>query len=397
MKMDKIVESRIQLIKKQLIGKLKTIYEQFATDDIIIWGTGTYGKFICRLLKSFNLTNNIKGFCNSFCKNEDTYLEGYKEYSPISAFKNYPKAVYIIASDFSEEILNYIKEKIGPGVLKTYVADNVTNLIEKNLITLEDRSNPENEIVFGISWFEKYRQIELTNELEKLKKDVFEILQDDKSKLILNNRISAFLTGDYSYIENLPFDAIQYFSENYYNISDKEVYFDCGAYTGDSLADFCKITNNKFNRIICFEPDINNYNTLVSFINKKKFRNLIVEQKAIGVKRDSLPFLNKSNMGSRITEDSNAAYKVNVVPLDDYFDYHPTLIKFDIEGFELEALKGSKKIITNLKPKLAICVYHKPMDVFEIPIFLHTLVPEYKFKFRHHTHGFPDTVLYAYC
>jgi hypothetical protein len=68
----------------------------------------------------------------------------------------------------------------------------------------------------------------------------------------------------------------------------------------------------------------------------------------------------------------------------------------DIEGAELNALKGAERIIKEQKPKLAICIYHKPEDVWEIPNLLLDFVPDYKFYIRHCTYSsFLDTVLYA--
>ena len=68
----------------------------------------------------------------------------------------------------------------------------------------------------------------------------------------------------------------------------------------------------------------------------------------------------------------------------------------DVEGFEIETLKGAQKIIKSLKPKLAISIYHKPLDFYEIPLYIKSLMPDYKFKIRQHDFGFYDTVLYAY-
>ncbi|PMP91178.1 MAG: FkbM family methyltransferase, partial [Hydrogenobaculum sp.] len=34
--------------------------------------------------------------------------------------------------------------------------------------------------------------------------------------------------------------------------------------------------------------------------------------------------------------------------------------------------------IKTFKPKLAICVYHKPEHFYEIPQFIKSIVPEYK-------------------
>lgn len=67
----------------------------------------------------------------------------------------------------------------------------------------------------------------------------------------------------------------------------------------------------------------------------------------------------------------------------------------DIEGSELEALKGAVHTIQRDKPKLAICIYHKPEDMTEIPLYIKSLVPEYKLYVRHHSNCCTETVLYA--
>ena len=72
-----------------------------------------------------------------------------------------------------------------------------------------------------------------------------------------------------------------------------------------------------------------------------------------------------------------------------------TYIKMDVEGSELEALKGSIRTIQKYRPKLAISVYHKPEDIFDIPIFLEKLDLGYKYYLRHYQTRMEETVLYA--
>ena len=72
-----------------------------------------------------------------------------------------------------------------------------------------------------------------------------------------------------------------------------------------------------------------------------------------------------------------------------------THIKMDIEGAELNALKGAKNIIQRDTPILAICVYHKIQDFVEIPNYILSLVPDYKLYLRHHNISGTETVLYA--
>lgn len=73
----------------------------------------------------------------------------------------------------------------------------------------------------------------------------------------------------------------------------------------------------------------------------------------------------------------------------------PTFIKMDVEGAELSALKGAKKLIAKNHPKLAICLYHKPEDIYDIPIFIKQLDSSYKLYIRHYSNYITETVLYA--
>jgi len=90
---------------------------------------------------------------------------------------------------------------------------------------------------------------------------------------------------------------------------------------------------------------------------------------------------------------------IETISLDEYLKDEKekvTFIKMDIEGAELNALKGAERIIREQKPKLAICIYHKPEDVWEIPSLLLNFVSDYKFYIRHNTYSFLyDTTLYA--
>ena len=72
-----------------------------------------------------------------------------------------------------------------------------------------------------------------------------------------------------------------------------------------------------------------------------------------------------------------------------------TFIKMDIEGSEVPALIGAKNIIQTYHPKLAISIYHRPEDVYEIPNLLLEYNPDYVFFVRHYSICASETVLYA--
>jgi FkbM family methyltransferase len=70
-------------------------------------------------------------------------------------------------------------------------------------------------------------------------------------------------------------------------------------------------------------------------------------------------------------------------------------IKMDIEGAELNALKGAEETIRSFKPKLAIAIYHRQADFIEIPEYLNKLGLGYRFYLDHFTIYGEETVLFA--
>lgn len=103
----------------------------------------------------------------------------------------------------------------------------------------------------------------------------------------------------------------------------------------------------------------------------------------------------RGDVASHITKQKSD-YVIQVVALDQYI-YHeaPTLIKMDIEGAEQEALVGARKTIQTYRPKLVICLYHKPEDLFEIPLYIKSLNSDYNLYIRQYSNTKYETVCYA--
>lgn len=70
-------------------------------------------------------------------------------------------------------------------------------------------------------------------------------------------------------------------------------------------------------------------------------------------------------------------------------------LKMDIEGSELVALQGGEKALRRWRPRLAISLYHRPEDLFSIPLWLGSLECGYRFFLNHHSIHHEETVLYA--
>ena len=87
---------------------------------------------------------------------------------------------------------------------------------------------------------------------------------------------------------------------------------------------------------------------------------------------------------------------VACVPLDgDLAGLRPTYIKMDIEGFEMNALLGARETIRANRPILAVCVYHKPEDLREVPLLINSLSDAYRYFLRSHDEEGWELVVYA--
>jgi len=195
----------------------------------------------------------------------------------------------------------------------------------------------------------------------------------------------------------IPYNAswsTQYFDLPYFKPQDNEFFVDAGGHNGSSTKDFFKWLGNFCGRSIIFEPDP----ILGSECRKnlENFNNVKIMNKALWNKNETLKFYKMGDGGNHIGTDGEEI--IEAVSLDEELkdEREPvTFIKMDIEGAELNALKGAERIIKKYKPKLAICIYHKPEDVWEIPNLLLEFVPDYKFYIRHYTSTCFETVLYA--
>ena len=184
----------------------------------------------------------------------------------------------------------------------------------------------------------------------------------------------------------------QYFPKDIIRLEDDEIFVDCGAYIGDTIEKFLVETNNKYKRIIGFEPDNKNFNIMKESL--KDIENKFLYNSGVYSSNTKLNFNEDKGDCSNFSELGDSV--INVMKLDDIEECREaTFIKMDIEGSELEALKGAENIIKTNKPKLAICIYHSDNDFVDIINYIHKLVPEYKIFIRQHAPFELETVMYA--
>ena len=234
------------------------------------------------------------------------------------------------------------------------------------------------------------------------------LMADLHSKNVFDSIITARTTGilrERFVLQNEVLTHDQYFPEWIPSFLpfNNEIFIDGGAYDGDTIRALKKLgkENGIYKHIYAFEPDPFCYAKLSKYASDDS--NITCIKKGLHFK-DTTFGLKIGDMSSRLTKAidndvSGAAGIINVevCSIDNTIKDKVTFIKLDIEGSELAALKGAKKTIRANKPKLAICIYHKIHDFWEIPLYIKEIAPDYKFYAGHHSLSYDcrETVLYA--
>ncbi len=234
---------------------------------------------------------------------------------------------------------------------------------------------------------------EWMREKEKDFDKLYEKLEDNLSKKTLENVLKGRISGDLQYFHEV-FVQDQYFPKDIIKLGSEEVFCDVGAFNGDTTKGFLEVTKGNYEKIYCFEPDKKACIDLQNSVKNEKHIEII--QKGAWDIKDSLYIVEDSEHGtSKVADTGN--YAIDLAPIDECIQEGKriTYIKMDIEGAEVRALQGAKRIICENAPKLAICLYHKNEDFLEIPKLLLSFVPDYKLYLRHHNVSGTETVLYA--
>lgn len=155
------------------------------------------------------------------------------------------------------------------------------------------------------------------------------------------------------------------------------------------------ISSSSLKKLYLFEPDAKTFFKLSHSCNilQNEFPNIEIEKHNIAAwnEKTDLIFSKKSSRGSTLI---NAESKVNISErskivtvkadsLDNVINGRSVdYIKYDVEGAEAEALEGSSKTILAHSPILCISLYHRPGDIFRIPLMLSAKYPFYRFYLR---------------
>lgn len=349
---------------QDFVSYLKTKWEGYKY--ICIWGIGNLGRPTVAALEEHNL--KVDFYCDNDRKKWGKEYDGIRCLSIEELEKIKEQTLIIICARAYKEIYEQLSGQGYPHLDRIFM----NKFAIRKYLKLIDKNTLLNNV-----------------------KNVLNICEDEQSKKIFCQIILEWVNNESGNLSDIcTYD--QYFCEDILHLNNSEVFVDCGAYNGDTLREFFKVKGYLFNKIILFELSRKNFEALEKYIglldakvkDKVELYNKGVSDRTAEIWYEEL---DEGSSEKNIGNERGFLTTIDEICRDEKVSY----IKMDIEGSELAALKGACQCILENKPKLAVCLYHKPQDMWEIPLMLKEILPEYKIYIRHHTDLLNETVCYA--
>lgn len=222
--------------------------------------------------------------------------------------------------------------------------------------------------IFDAEYLEAHRE-----EFEQ----AYALLADEHSRRVFESMINYKVSGKPEYLFGCESSAEEAFRD-VLRLGGGESYVDVGAYTGDTIREFIGYAGG-YRNIFAVEPDRKNFAKLLKY--------------AEGLERvrcfHAAAHEGTGTIGFAVRGGRNSAAgqgeTVRTEPLDRLLGgERVTYIKYDVEGEELPALKGTEQILRAQKPKLLVSAYHRNEDLFAIPLLVKHIRPDYKVYLRHY-------------
>ncbi len=222
-------------------------------------------------------------------------------------------------------------------------------------------------------------------------------VEDYRSRKVIYGLVKFWLELDFEYKNSLRENNYDdYFDLDVFagKITDKEIFVDCGAYTGDTAETYFR------NFTKCCRMYL--YDMIPANLDSARERlvgheEIVYRNAGVGSPEQSGTEIKLKNAKSTTLSLTGGADCVNpelnnveaedvsvrMVTIDEDIEESISFLKMDIEGAEIDALMGAKRHITDDHPKLAICTYHHYEHLWEIPKLIRSMASDYKIYIRY--------------
>ena len=232
-----------------------------------------------------------------------------------------------------------------------------------------------------------------------------ELLSDDESRRNFDNVLSFKLSGDIGYLLDTESDEDEIW-ENIIHPETIQTAADLGAYNGDTVRQLLAKGCGNIQTIWAMEPDARNYKKLDTYAKNEACAQIIPVNAGAWNEETTLFFDKSGNRNASFEKNRSQTLvdrpikveEVKALPLDSVLDGACVdYVKYDVEGSEREALEGSRETLNRYNPILLVSLYHRSEDMFELPLYVREIAPQYNGFYLRRMAGIPawDINLYV--
>ncbi len=236
------------------------------------------------------------------------------------------------------------------------------------------------DTLFTYDWFTEHR-----TELET----VYDMLADGESRMIFENIINYKLSGKLCYLRAAVSDADDVM-RTLVQPQSVQSYLDLGAYNGDTVRQMLDAAPH-LKTVWAMEPDARNYKKLALYAEGETRADVRVYPFAAWDRRETLTFRVEGNRNSTVAQNGTSGISVKQAKERQIEAERPDavldgasvdFIKYDVEGAEREALLGTSHTVAACKPRLLVSLYHRTEDLYDLPMLVKSLCPDYRLYLR---------------
>lgn len=344
-----------------------------ANHELILFGAGQLGRITLANLQ--RMRKAPLAFADNNPMLRDTNLDGVPVFLPQEALARWPNALVVVTVYMNAPVLEQLR-RLGVDP-----------------ITFAELTWCYPEEFLPCSWLELPHKIFSNSDRVRA---AAELWTDEVSRAEFLSQIAWRSTLNAAQLPSHSPVEETYFPPDLFDLQPAEVFVDCGAFDGDSIEAFVRRRGDRFRKAIGLEPDP---------VNRQRFEQRFakiapsIAQKievlpfAAGERRETLFFNVTGTVASAL---GRGGYEVQCAPLDELItDPWPTFVKMDIEGAEPAALRGASRCIQDQQPVLAVCLYHAQEHLWELPLLIQSLNPDYRLFLRRYADESWEIVCYA--
>jgi FkbM family methyltransferase len=188
-------------------------------------------------------------------------------------------------------------------------------------------------------------------------------------------------------IELLDPDDWHYYTVPETPVLEDDIVVDCGAAAGL----FTYLYAGRCRKVYAIDPSPTFIETMEMTFSG--FSNVEIIPAALS-DREGLLHLSAAGIHSRLTEDDGIPVKVETLDNLFYNAGKPiTFIKADLEGYDVKALLGARKLIGKYLPKIAITTYHHASHAKQISDYLRDIHPGYQIRVKGVSEGHGEPIM----